>query len=181
MWIKVDKLRLFNDDANLLIMDNSISEDDLKDLVFMEGKGYLKMQEVAPVFDASTQKVFEMPPVIVDGQLLQQWKIAQLDFPAVYSVEESVGQRASALVASVQAELDKFAQTRHYDSINSLVSYVGDHDETFDSEGRQGKILRGLVWRKTTEIVNDAMAGLREIPATYHDISEELPSFVWTP
>lgn len=82
------------------------------------------------------------------------------------------------LTDAVQAHLDTKVKERGYDSILSACSYVNSSDPTFQAEALACVAWRDAVWRTCYNILDEVMAGEREIP-TAEELIAELPELVW--
>lgn len=83
-----------------------------------------------------------------------------------------------AMTDGVQKWMDSVAQTRGYDNIHTACSYVNSTDEIFAREGKACLQWRDVVWRTCYNILDEVMAGEREIP-TLEELIEELPKLDW--
>lgn len=90
----------------------------------------------------------------------------------------TVEQIIADYVAAIQVRMDKFAQTREYDNIASLVSYAGDPDPVLDAEGSYGKQVRSATWVTSRTIYAEVKAGTRQAP-TLDELFAELPVLTW--
>ena len=82
-------------------------------------------------------------------------------------------------IRGVQNHLDKVAQSRKYDNMSSLISYVGDSDPIFGEEGNAGKLFRSEVWRYCINQLGFISDGSRPAPETVGDFIAELPEINW--
>lgn len=83
------------------------------------------------------------------------------------------------LTDAVQNYLDRVAQEKNYDGILSVCSYFDSGDETFDREGEIARKWRSLVWRTCYQLMDEVLAGEREIPTEEELIYELLPRINW--
>lgn len=93
--------------------------------------------------------------------------------------QEVFGKMVKAVLDLGTMELDRFAQTRGYDGIVSLVSYKGDSNSRFDAEGTRGMELRSLYWSTLTEFNEAIIAGQREFPRDIESILAMVPKLTW--
>ena len=98
--------------------------------------------------------------------------------PYVPSEEEIIEQTKKQLTDAVQSWMDKIAQTRGYDNIHTACSYVNSTDEIFAAEGAACLAWRDTVWRTCYAMLDEVLAGLREIP-TPEELIAELPKLTW--
>lgn len=89
---------------------------------------------------------------------------------------ESQRQARDRLTSAVQRHLDATAQARGYDSILSACSYAGAPNP-FQAEGAAFLAWRGVVWATCYQVLADAQAGARPIPAD-DELIAELPVMV---
>lgn len=82
------------------------------------------------------------------------------------------------LTIAVQNWLDKTVQNRNYDSIHTACTYAYSTDEIFKKEGTACLVWRDSVWRTCYNILNEVLAGTREIP-TEEELIAELPKLEW--
>lgn len=92
--------------------------------------------------------------------------------------EEKRKQIQAQLTAAVQNWMDKTVQQRNYDNIHTACTYAYSTDETFKAEGAACLAWRDNVWRTCYNILNEVLAGTREIP-TEEDLIAELPKLEW--
>lgn len=76
-------------------------------------------------------------------------------------------------------ELDRFAQTRGYDNIISLVSYRGDPSPRFADEAERAFQLRSKYWSNLTEFQENVVSGVIEFPRTVKGITDLFPTLTW--
>lgn len=74
----------------------------------------------------------------------------------------------------IQAALDTFAQTRHYDGIMSACSYAESTDPIFAAEAAYCIRLRDETWRQAYNIMDAVLAGTRPL-MTIEELIAELP------
>lgn len=79
---------------------------------------------------------------------------------------------------AVQKMLDRTAQTRGYDSIFTLCSYVNSTNNKFASEAKAGVAWRDAVWAKCYEIEAQVDAGEIQAPAK-EDLLKLMPAISW--
>lgn len=80
--------------------------------------------------------------------------------------------------AAIQVRIDQTAQERHYDSMQSAVSYRGDPNPQFAAEAEALFEWRSAVWTYATAELEKVKAGQRPQP-NIAEFVVELPSFVW--
>ena len=83
------------------------------------------------------------------------------------------------IVTAVQARLDTFAQTRHYDGILSAATYASSTVPKFAAEGQCAVNARDATWATLYTLLAEIQAGTRQMPGSYADIESLLPSLVW--
>lgn len=76
-------------------------------------------------------------------------------------------------------ELDRFAQSRGYDNIISLVSYRGDPSPRFAEEAERGMQLRSKYWSNLTEFKEQVVSGVVEFPRDVKGITDMFPTLTW--
>lgn len=82
------------------------------------------------------------------------------------------------LINGIQAYMNTTAQTKGYDDIFTAISYENSEDEIFKAEGKACRVWRDRVWRSCYNILDEVLAGKREIP-TLEELIEELPKIDW--
>ena len=98
--------------------------------------------------------------------------------PYVPTVEEQMEAIKQELINAVQSWMDGVAQTRGYDNIHTACSYVNSTDEIFAAEGTACLAWRDTVWRTCYAMLDEVLAGEREIP-TKEELLAELPKLTW--
>lgn len=88
--------------------------------------------------------------------------------------EEINAHTQARLTSAVQNVLDTEAQKLGYDNCLSVCSYVDTGVQKFDDESRAFRKWRSEVWAKGYEILDEVLAGTREIP-TEEELLAELP------
>lgn len=114
------------------------------------------------------ERVERAQPVMVDGKLVQQWRVVPF-------APEEIQQH---LVNAIQRHLDDTAQSRAYDGILSLCTYATSPSQRFAAEGQAGVEWRDSCWTAGYQILAECQAGTREIP-TPEELIAELPVMVW--
>lgn len=79
---------------------------------------------------------------------------------------------------AIQALLEAKARERHYDSVQSAVSYRDDANEQFAAEAAALFAWRSAVWTYATAELEKVTAGERTQPGIKEFIGE-LPAFIW--
>lgn len=81
----------------------------------------------------------------------------------------------------VEAQLDRFAQSRGYKDIERAVSYIGDKNPTWDAEGKFCRDLRSDTWTQLQAYFSDVIATpqVKPWPNSWHDIAPNLPAMAW--
>lgn len=79
---------------------------------------------------------------------------------------------------AIQAHLEAKARERHYDSIQSAVSYRGDPNAQFAAEAEALFAWRSAVWTYAAAELDKVTAGQRDQPGIEEFVGE-LPAFVW--
>lgn len=119
--------------------------------------------------------------VLMTGERPSAEHIAQADGTWVLvqpTEEEQRKQIQQQLINAVQNWMDKTVQKRNYDNIHTACTYAYSTDETFKAEGMACLAWRDDVWRTCYNILNEVLAGTREIP-TEEELLAELPVLVW--
>lgn len=83
-----------------------------------------------------------------------------------------------SLINGIQAYMNTTAQTKGYDDIFTAISYENSEDEIFKAEGKACRVWRDKVWRACYNILDEVLAGAREIP-TLEELIAELPKIDW--
>lgn len=151
-----------------------------------------------PTYDSVVQTAREKAPVLTSkGVWEQSWEVVSkfADYTDEQGVlhtvsmqeAEAIQQSQSAtqlnlknkIITDTQSRLDTFAQSRGYDNIGSLSTYVNSTIPKFQAEGQQGVLVRDLTWKKLYEILDEVNAGTRPVPSDFNDILSELPELKW--
>lgn len=109
-----------------------------------------------------------MPPKLTGTQVArwtgQGWeKLASA--PAPTQETESPEATAARYEAAVQAELDKAARARGYDSLFTAISYADEPAvPRFQADGQAFRRWRSLVWEYAHTVLNAVLAGERQQP-----------------
>lgn len=81
----------------------------------------------------------------------------------------------------IQTSLDNFAKLKGYDSIERAISYIGDKNETWDSEGKFCRDIRSDTWTQLQQYFSDVTATpqVKPYPNRWEDITKNLPKLEW--
>ena len=101
-------------------------------------------------------------------------KLSTAESRAAIAAAQAVSQYSNA----IQAHLEAKAAERHYDSIQSAVSYRGDPNPQFAAEAEALFVWRSTVWTYATTELDKVTAGQRAQPGIEEFVGE-LPAFVW--
>lgn len=114
-------------------------------------------------------------PLNHDALVYQEWLGAgAMPTPYVAAVVVDPLQLESDVVAAVQIELDRQAQTKNYDSILSAVTYWDSAIPQFASDGVAFKTWRDACWAYCYTILGQAQAGAIALP-TVDEVIAGLP------
>lgn len=84
----------------------------------------------------------------------------------------------TAKVALVQEHMDRAARALRYDSIANAITYAEEPAvPKFQAEGRAFRAWRSLVWAKCYEILDQVLAGDRQVPSD-EELVAQLPALV---
>lgn len=100
--------------------------------------------------------------------------ILTADMKAAQARASTVEQFRSA----IQTMIDSHAQSRRYDSGNSLATYVTSSNPDWAAEAQALVLWRDAVWAYAYAELDKVMAGEREQPSVEAFI-DELPPLVW--
>jgi len=131
----------------------------------VEDFGYFKLIET-PSPDANEYEYAEETKAeLVEGNWVQTWTIKQHGPEKIQQI----------LVSAVQLWLDSEARKYGYDDIKSAVTYAEEPEVVkFQAEGKAFRKWRSAVWAACYTIMDDVLAGKREIPSTA-ELMKELP------
>lgn len=130
----------------------------------------------APAFNSLTEKLVDLEPTVVDGELTQQWSVVPMTDEEKATVARAI---QNDIVSNTQKRLDDFARTRNYDGILSLCTYATSAAPKFQQEGQYGVNARDNTWMTLYQILAEVEAGTRPIPTGYADIEPLLPALNW--
>ena len=107
---------------------------------------------------------------------LREWldaggTIDPIDPPSVESI-------LATLTNAIQQHMDAKARERNYDGILSLCTYATSTNPKFAAEGQAGVVWRDACWATAYSVMNEVLAGNREIP-TVERLLSEMPEFSW--
>lgn len=105
------------------------------------------------------------------------------EYYEVEAIQEPTEEEKQALIqvqltAAVQSWMDRTVQVRNYDNIYTACTYAYSTDETFKKEGTACLVWRDDIWRTCYNILNEVLAGTREIP-TEEELIAEMPKLEW--
>lgn len=138
-----------------------------------------------PAHDAVTQTVRKIASELTAlGTWEQRWEVVELfdvqadkDAAIAADARDKALALQKAVVDATQDRLDKFAQTRGYDSILSAATYAASGVPKFAAEGQCAVNVRDATWAELYTVLADVQAGRRPMPKGFDDI--ELPVLEW--
>ena len=139
------------------------------------GFGYYRVVTTPPAFDDSASKLQQEGEVFVDGECRLQYSVVTI------SPEEQVAKMEfvkNNLIMQIQDRMEKFVQSRGYDSLLSACSYATSKVPKFQAEGQYCVDLRDATWTKAMEIMQKAQEGETPVPSI-DAVFEALPSMKW--
>lgn len=97
---------------------------------------------------------------------------------------EAVDKRmVDAIVAQTkiyaQDALDKFAQSRLYDNMNSLTSYATSKNDSRRKEAQRGVDLKDAVWDYLIDLESRILSGAVGVPKRADEILSQIPQLTW--
>lgn len=79
----------------------------------------------------------------------------------------------------VQQRLDTFAQTRGYDDIKSVCTYITSQIPSYQVEAERAIYLRDLTWSTLYQYLNGILSATTPLPSAYSEIEAVLPALTW--
>lgn len=128
--------------------------------------GFWPVVDDVPAYDPETHRVVHESTAVDTTR-----RIVSRRFVAVADTERL----KASILASTQAALDAFAETRNYSGIMSACTYVSSTNPKFAAEGAYCVQLRDDTWAKLYTMLAEVQAGTRAIPSSFTDIAPELP------
>lgn len=105
------------------------------------------------------------------------WETEKTRLDSTYKIDKQSQERLIEYYSNIiQKALNTFAKTRRYDDIFTACSYFNSTDPIFAKEGQYCIELRDKTWRKGYQILDEVLAGIRDIP-TEEELVELLPVF----
>ena len=108
--------------------------------------------------------------------------MATIDFSKVITAEQKAADALAQAMAeysgAIQAHMEAKAHERHYDSLQSAISYRDDANEQFAAEAAALFVWRSAVWTYATAELEKVTSGQRAQPSVA-DLIGELPAFTW--
>lgn len=164
-----------------------------------------------PTYNPVTQLVRETTPTQIDGQWFQQWEAASrfVEYMDEQGVTHTVAEQETAalladqaakakalqdsIVQQTQNRLNTFANTRGYDSTDSISKYKDISDAEiallpadeqplvtkFRAECRYVAVAAARTWAKLYLMLAEVEAGTRPVPTGFADVEPELPELKW--
>jgi len=79
----------------------------------------------------------------------------------------------------VQGLLDTFAQTKNYDDIKSVATYVNSSIPAFALDASTAVLLRDQSWDALNTYIASVQAGTTPVPLTVEEITAIIPTLAW--
>ncbi|MCL2760771.1 MAG: hypothetical protein FWD70_03885 [Desulfuromonadales bacterium] len=107
------------------------------------------------------------------------WDNAKYKFTVTYtSIDPTLALKK--LTDGIQAYMDKVVQADpyRYDNVYTAISYIGDPDPKYNTEGKAVQAWRSQVWKKAIDIQNQVLSSEIDIP-TLDEFIAMLPGIKW--
>jgi len=162
-------------DLRAFLPDMSLPVDLTNDAALPEGFVYVNPVEL-PAFDRTTHRIQEGTPEQDGDKWVVVWDVIALSAQELQTAAAVV---QSSVIEQVQQRLDAFAQTRFYDNMLSACTYATSGVPRLKTEGQYCVDARDATWEMLFGILNDVVAGTREMPRSFTDLEGELPTLAW--
>lgn len=129
-----------------------------------------------PAYDHTTHRIQEDTPQLDGDTWVAVWNIIPLTADEATAAAKSL---QDVVISQVQQRLDDFARTRFYDNMLSACTYATSSVPRLKTEGQYCVDARDATWELLFGILNDVVAGTREMPRSFADIENELPALAW--
>lgn len=162
---------------------NSLNSEDLR-----QYNVYIVEEVAKPIPNEKGHVVFELLPTFLadKGRCRMTWE-------SRIPTEIELGTIERNIVKQVQQQLDAFAQSRGYDSVDSVAKYalVTDSDIAAMSTAEQVRLQKfkeealiiankaAMTWAILYSLFDKARSAEIHIPTEYNDIKDLLPQLVW--
>jgi len=145
---------------------------------FMQQEGIFLINNEL-IHNPATHRLEDAAPYI-DGSVARSKIIVALTQQELYQMAmRKGGQVIDEFKKEASKRLDEFAQTRGYDNILSLCTYINDINPDYVAEATRGIELRSQWWTILTGQMNSVLAGTRPMPASFEELATELPALTW--
>jgi len=154
---------------------------------------YYCYPNVKPPYDPTIEIMVEKP-VLLGGVVIINYFVEKKTLEELFSeiglgegsgvmiqdVSESMLNAVIILVKDkVQKKLDEFAQTRGYDDMKSVCTYVNSSIPTYQAEAERAIELRDSTWSALYNYLGSIVAGTIPLPSNCDDIEAVLPALTW--
>lgn len=130
-------------------------------------------------FDPTVQKLSTVAPYL-DSGVARSVVVAPLTQAELHEMRvRKSGQVIDDYKATASRLLDQFAQSRGYDNIISVTTYVNSTNPDYVTEANRAIYLRDVWWTQLTTMMNEVLEGTRPLPATFDELASELPALTW--
>lgn len=79
-----------------------------------------------------------------------------------------------------QLDLDTFAQTKGYDDIKSVCTYINSNITQYHDEAIRAIDLRDTTWQNLYNYLNQLLTGALPLPTSWSEIQAYIPVLTWT-
>lgn len=105
------------------------------------------------------------------------------DFYEVVALPEPTAEEQQEILierfrSAIQSWMDSEAQKLGYDNVLSACSYINTGNARFDAEGEGFRQWRSAVWAEGYKLIDEVIAGQREVPDDPADVIALLPELV---
>lgn len=162
-----------------LVKEVTVLENSFKVDKFYRVVSKLKIIDHLPVLK-NVQELKSLEELIQENYIEPLFPYFHLEKLGISTVPFNVIQDMVEAVREIgTVELNRFAQTRGYDDIISLISYKDDPFPRFAKEGQRGFELRSLYWSVFTLFNEGVVTGEIEFPRTVEGIVSMFPTLTW--
>jgi len=132
--------------------------------------------DVARPTPALYQKVISTSVQVLEGKYQEIWELTDMTDEEKNAVDLGI---QTDIVNQTQARLDRFAQTRGYDNVDSTSKYNGSKNPRYASDFKTISDACSDTWDALYAYQVEVEAGIKPKPGGYADVELLLPALAW--